>query len=991
VLAVILIAAAFAPVVQTWVAKLTLDRQTAIQGSIGSLSANLGRIDVNDLYLKIDGAELKVPSMEAELPVVTAGWNRKFLLRRLVAKGWTLDLRRKPEPKGAGEPVVPAAGVQRKSAAPTSPENAVAQDAARIFRGTLSRWALPCDVSLDGAELEGDVLIDAPTGAAPIRVHVITKGGGLAAGHDGTFAIDASIMALDPDLSVISIAGHGNLVIGMKTPRTFSRVEIKADLSADGGPIPKDFTLSAHLVVSLGVGEETYDLDLTRGNQHLATVLARFPEATNQFAGTWKVDLQDSDIAPFTPKSPLPHFAATGAGQFDSDTAFARVRAQGRLSATLSELGVLAPSMERLGKVTLDAGFDAVRSGHSIRVDRLSVSLPGAAPAAVVQSLQPFDFDEGTGTLKPVDPMGDWAEISVRGLPLAWFSDFTDGFAWSGGDASGEFVVRREKEGFALRSKTPLTAAGVSVQHAGRTLGNKLDLSTSLLANCDPRGWQIELAPLIIASNGSRLATVEAKAFRPADTDQPIRIAGTWNADLQAVASKAGVSDLSWIRGRSASGDFTAKVGTSTELDGKITVVGRDEHHTIATSLHAEIDGDGRISFLAPVKVAFGSNESDLTAEGTRIRDDAGTRLYVKLTGKNVVLEHLGLLAAPLAARRCTPLVAPAGSAIPDKVRDRTPFWGDGTGHIAVLFDRLKIGDEAFDNVSGTVHVDHGSVHLEEGHAVIAAKREAKAEGSISFDAAAEFPYSLKATVAIDRVEAESLFAAADPRKEPAIEGRFSLAGAITGNGINLEDLMGRTQEELRLTSTAGIVRVFKTDVDEAIPPERTVPVADALGTVGSAIGKFFGAEDARGVRKKTVSPILEAVLEFTNEMTEIGFDEITVAAVRGTDRTIRLANISMTSPDKRLTGSGQVTYVKDLPLRARPFSVDLQFWARGRTAKLLSTAGLLSTQKDDSGYALLREPIHLGGTIEHIDTSRWHELLVKAAAQNPGGPKINP
>jgi hypothetical protein len=91
-----------------------------------------------------------------------------------------------------------------------------------------------------------------------------------------------------------------------------------------------------------------------------------------------------------------------------------------------------------------------------------------------------------------------------------------------------------------------------------------------------------------------------------------------------------------------------------------------------------------------------------------------------------------------------------------------------------------------------------------------------------------------------------------------------------------------------------------------------------------------------------------------------------------------------------RLTGSGQVTDVKGRSLRAQPLSVDLQFWARGRTAKLLSAAGLLSTQKDDSGYTMLREPIHLGGTIEHLDISRWHELLVKAA-QNPGAPKKGP
>jgi hypothetical protein len=95
-----------------------------------------------------------------------------------------------------------------------------------------------------------------------------------------------------------------------------------------------------------------------------------------------------------------------------------------------------------------------------------------------------------------------------------------------------------------------------------------------------------------------------------------------------------------------------------------------------------------------------------------------------------------------------------------------------------------------------------------------------------------------------------------------------------------------------------------------------------------------------------------------------------------------------MTAGDARLTGSGQITCVEGRPLREQTLSVDLQFWARGGIARHLSTAGLLSTRKDDLGYALLGQTIHLGGTLEHIDKSQWHNLLVKAAARNPAGPK---
>ena len=999
-LAVVLVGLAFVPAVQTWVAQLALARQPALQVTLGSLWARFGKIDVADFHLTVEGAVLTLPSLEAELPLTKAVWDRRVLVRRLVAKGWTLDLRRILPAKNAGEqkdageqagsaPEV-GAGTGTPAQAATEPAQSVTPQAvARIFRGTLSRWTLPCDVSLDGADLEGDVLFDAPAGKDPTRVHVIVKGGGLAAGREGAFAIDASCETLDIGPSEISLTGHGSLAIAMKSPRTFSRLEVKADLSAEGGPFPNGLALSADFTATLGAGEEIYSLDLSRGSQHLATMLAHFPEATNQFAGTWKLDVRDSDIAPFTPDRPLPHFTATGDGRFDADAAFTRVHALGRLSAAASNLGVLAPSLERFGAVTMDAGFDLARSGRSIRVDRLSVSLTGARPAAVVQSLQPFEFDEHTGELKPTDPAGDWMEISLRGFPLAWLAGPTDGIALSGGDATGQFVVRAEKGRFAVRSKAPLTAAEVSVQRAGRTIGRKLDLSLALLADYGPQGWQMQAAPLIVGSGGHRLGSLEVKAARSAAPDQPIAIAGAWNADLQALASAAVIPDFSWIGGRSASGDFSATVGNATELDAKLAVVGRDEHHSITASMHAEVDDSGAISFLAPVKVAFGPSMSDLSAEGRWIRDEEGTRLYVKLTGANVILEHLRLLAVPLAAAGGAPLAATGGPATPVRGRDRIPFWGDWTGRVTVAFDRLKAGDLLFDAVGGAFQVDHGSVRLEGGRGGLSAQRFANVEGSLSFDAAAEFPYSLKATASLDKVDAASLFPAPTPEGQPAIEGRFSVAGTLVGDGINFDDLVGRTHEELRLTSTNGIVRVLKTDVDEAIPQEaKTRAVPDALGRMGSAVGAFFGVEDSGGSGRKSVSPSAQTVIDFINQISEIGFDEITVTAIRGSDGTIRLVNIAMTASDERLTGSGQITFVKGLSLRAQPFSVDLQFWAHGGIAKLLSAAGLLSTQKDELGYALLNQPIHLGGTLEHIDKSRWHDLLVKAAARKPEAPK---
>ena len=990
-LVAILVVLALSPLIQTWVAQMALARTPALQGSLESVVARFGRVEIAGLEATGGGVNLKVPSLAAEFPIISAFWHRRLSVRRLVAKGWTLDLSGRPASGGAAGPAGPAAAAAAGAGAQAPAPAVTAQEVAGMIRGALTRWVLPCDLSLDGIDLEGDVLVGGTSaGAAPTRVHVIVNGGGMAAGHDGSFAVDIMTQLLDAEPAVVTLGAHGQLVVAMRSPRTFKRFAVKADLTAEGGPFPKPVALTTELAATLDAGGETYTLDVSRSDRQLAAVAARFLGGSDRLAGTWKLDLQDSDVACFVPDRPLPGMAAAGNGEFDADVTFAAVHARGRLSGAIPPWNALAPFLERFGAGSADARFDVVRSGKSLRVDQLTVSLAGTGPTAVVQALQPFQIDAMTGELKLADSAHDWLNISIRGFPLDRLAGLTDGFALSGGDAAGECTVRTEKGRFELRSKSPFTATGVVVTRAGKIIGRALDLSLSVLADYGPHGWHVEAEPLKIASSGGQLAEFEVKASRPAEPDQPITLKGAWKADLQAPALKEAVPALGYVGGRSASGDFSATVGASGEFDGKLAIVGRDERRSLTASVHATVDDGGRISFQAPLKIAFGPSVSDLSVDGTLIRGEAATQVYLKLNGKDVVLDHLRLLAGAVAAVGGLPPVTATGQEGQATVRDQAPFWGKRAGRLLFEFDRLNAGSYVFDHVGGGLQVDQRSVHLEGGHGALADHRFANVEGSLSFDAAAELPYSLKATASLEPVEVGSFFSGATSGAEPLIEGRFSIAGTLAGNGINLSDLVRRTQEEARLTSTAGIVRVFKTDVDEATPPDKESMVDDTLGRVGSAVGTFFGVEGA-GSGRRSVSPTLQAALDVINETSEIGFDECKLTVVRGVDRTIRLVDIAMTAGDERVTGSGQITYVEGRPLRAQPLRVELQFGARGRMAKLMSAAGLLSAQKDDGGYTLLSEPIVFGGTLEHLDRTAWHNLLVKSAKRSPAGAKQAP
>jgi hypothetical protein len=988
-LAALLAVVSIAPVLQTWVAQLVLARQSGLHGSIGALSARFGEVQIADLHLERDGAVFTIPYFEARLPLTTAVWNRKLAVRSLVAKGWTLDLSHSPGPADASAQVGAAPERGEGAGALTPAAAAPAQELLHVFREILRGAKLPCDLALDGVDLEGDVLVASGPGNPPSKVHVIVKGNGVAAGREGAWAIDATGEFRDTRFGTIDLAAHGRLAVAMDSPRTLNRVELKADLAAEGRSLPPGLAWSVDIAAARGAGEETYTLDLSRDNRRLATILVHAPAATGRLVGTWKIDLRDSDLAPFVPDRHLPAVAASGEGEFDADAALTRVHAPGRLNIVAGRLGVLAPPLDFLGTVTLDTRFDLVHSGQTIRVVRLSVSVAGPGRAAVVQSLQPFDCDERTGHLTVADPRNDWLEVSVGAFPLTGLPDLPGGFTFAGGNATGECVVRFTQGGWAFRSKTPVTASDVAVQRAGKMVERGLDLSLSFLADHTPGGWQVESTPLTIGSAGQRLATIEAKATWPAKADQPTVIAGTWNADLKALASQSAIPGTGWITARSASGDFSASVGAWTSLEGKLAVVGLEADQTIATNFQAGIGADLSVAFRAPVKITVGSNVSEVSADGTWASEKAGDRIEVRLSSTNVALEHLRQLVAPLAALGGSPLTA--GVAVgtgaaqkPAGGRDRIPFWGDWFGSVTVGFDRLRTGDRDLNDVRGIFDIDHGSLRLRDGLWELPDHSLAKAEGSISFDSAAEFPYSLKAAAALGEVDAAPLFGDPPAGHDPVFKGRFSVATTLTGNGINLGDLVGRMEHEFRLTSTNGIVRLLKTNVAETIP-EPSAPVSDALDSAGSVVGSIFGIKrNAVRSRENHVSKNTEAVLDFTYLIAEIGYDQINITAVQGPDQTIHLREIAMTGRDVRATGSGQIAFVEGWSFPVEPLSVELQLGVRGKLTGLLATAGLLSDRKDDQGYTMLNQTVHFGGTLQHIDESQWHDLLAKAAAPKP-------
>ena len=191
------------------------------------------------------------------------------------------------------------------------------------------------------------------------------------------------------------------------------------------------------------------------------------------------------------------------------------------------------------------------------------------------------------------------------------------------------------------------------------------------------------------------------------------------------------------------------------------------------------------------------------------------------------------------------------------------------------------------------------------------------------------------------------------------------------------------TSLAFKLAGTRGMIRLLKTDISDGLPRDaESSAVGETVAGVGSLFGKLFGAKGGSGVR--TVGRTAENVIDITNRVAGIFYDTLTVTGERDATGEFRLTEVNLLAQEERLQGSGRIAAAAGQPFSAQPLSLDLTLGVRGQLTEVFAKAGLLSVTKDPDGFTNLTTPLRFGGTLEKIDRSMWHDLLVKAANAKP-------
>jgi hypothetical protein len=967
---------------QTWAVRRILASRPQWQVSIGNVSVGPAEIDLTGVQVVRGGITLDLPSLRTEIPLPTIALGHGVMVRRLVASGWTLDLSKMP----LRALVRTAAPPARRTAAFSVLASAYADEppaaaALQVFEGLFHRLRLPIDFQLDALDLQGDVILPPAPGAPPARLHVALSGGGLAAGREGVFTF--SVHAAAPGGSAVStVTGEGTLMAAMDTPRTFSRLAVKLDASATGGNIPPGAKLTANLIAGRAATGESYDLSLAGQNKQLASVQATLADATHAMAGSWRLDVGDDDLAPFALGRSLPIFTAAGNGGFDTDAALAQLHVSGRLSASADHLGVLRSGLQAVGAVKLTAAFDVAHRGGELRVDRLSLALSGVQPIATVNALQAFTFNVRTGELRVANPAGDLLGIGLQDVPAVWVQPFLHALIVTGGDLRGDLGVSARDGGLGLRSLAPLTVAGLSATRAGQPVLAGVDTSLVLAAEYAPQGWTLEIKPCTAQRGEARLFSFAASIGQLAGENQAIKATGHVEADLAALAQATGGPGRALTHGDFGS-DFTAILGTQRSYQAKFKLsglaVGASPDLAVPPSswpvvegeLRADVTADGKCSLVAPLTFTTGDRKSDLTLAGTLVPAGAGWTIDGRLTSGALFTNDLELLAGAFALGTGSAASAPEAPV----AALVAPFWAGVEGRVALALKHVHLAQTDWSDLQGVLHLTPAALELESLQTGFRTGGNVTL-GGVLFFAAGPMPYTFKANLGVSDFDYGAFARTLQPDRAPAVEGKFKITGQLTGAGRSVASLADGVQGDFQLSSRGGIFRALQADVADSLKQSPAL-ISQALDSVGS----LFGIKaDKTDEAKKLLDKQGKLVVALTERLREVPYDQINIVAHRGMDFDIHCTEFALIAPELRVSGKGRIDYLPNLRLADQPLAFDGELGARGGLADSLNGVGLLSDQKDDLGYTKMIQPLHLGGSLNHLDAGQWEETLVKSA-----------
>jgi AsmA-like C-terminal region len=420
-----------------------------------------------------------------------------------------------------------------------------------------------------------------------------------------------------------------------------------------------------------------------------------------------------------------------------------------------------------------------------------------------------------------------------------------------------------------------------------------------------------------------------------------------------------------------------ASLGALSQLEARLTLnglVAAEGTQTLPVAnigFRARLQPSGAASIQVPILLDNGGRRSDLEFGLELSPLGRGYSVDGRLTGQQVELEDLlGVLSVFLAS--AAPETADQPLAPAQVVPDAVAAWDRFSGRLALDVKSITRGqDWAMTGLTGAVAIEPSVVTLQKLTAAFSATSRLDAKMELRFTGGA-MPYRLVGEYALNDFDTGRLFKAIDPSRPPTVEGLFNISGRLAGNGETMSRAVDRVTGQFQLTSRGGVFRGLQRASNKVSMTSKAVELG------ASVLGSIFGSDKVVKTAEKVAGQAY-FVDQLAAGIGEFKYDLLSVRLARDELLNMNLEDISLVSPEIRLSGRGSVSYVIGRPLLEQPLTASLSFAARGKMEQLFAKARLLDGTKDELGYSRTREPITLAGTLAKPDPTAFFTKIATA------------
>ena len=592
--------------------------------------------------------------------------------------------------------------------------------------------------------------------------------------------------------------------------------------------------------------------------------------------------------------------------------------------------------------------------------------------------LQPFTVRISDRTLQPRDAAQPIARVEFGHLPLGLLPLTQPGDTLGGVVQQGVFELSVLGGKSIFKATAPLLLADVSLSQGRTAALTELAIEARpVLEYAGPDNLKFQTGDLIVRTR-AKAALVTLKAEGAKTPGQGTQATITFNLEVPSLAGQPLFAGAQVVSAGRASGEIRASAqGTQSQVEARLTLNGliaAEGGRTLPVAnlaFRGLVRSNGTISLEAPVLLDNSGRRSDLKFALELSPLGPGYSVDGHLTGQQVELEDLlGVLGVFLvsAAPDNDDKPAAATGVAPDTVA----AWSRFSGQLALDLKSVTRGqDWAMTGLTGAVAIEPARLALEKLAASFSETSRLAAKMELRFTGGA-MPYRLTGDYSLNDFDAGRFFKALEPGRPPTVEGLFTVTGKLAGNGETPARAIERIQGEFQLTSRQGIFRGLQRTSNKLSRTSKAVELG------ASVLGSIFGSEKVTRTAEKVAGQAY-FVDQLAQSLGEFNYDLLSVHLLRGEMLDMTLEDISLVSPEIRLNGRGDVSYVAGKSLLEQPLYASLTFTARGKTEQLLDKLNALDGTKDELGYARTKSPITLAGTLARPDPTAFFTRIATA------------